>query len=171
MKKDLFPYLIALFVISGCVDEPQIQTESDLNQVDNGWNQAKYETYSRLYNELQYNGRLVDGFTGGLPNGRTTFEWAWGNAFVSYEKGLELEVKAKTELDDCSDPSSPTNPYERIRDQATNNLPDPIRTPTKSYTAQKLNCLSQYQSKMRQVQSYFTESRNYRQKIEEMKPK
>lgn len=105
-KKYLLLYLIALLILSGCIELPQTQAGKV------GWDETRYEMYSKLYNsiyEYKYDSSPVYTIAGmeqrriaiqaklfKIDDERkelklyeiTEFEETWGLAFLSYKVGL-----------------------------------------------------------------------------------
>lgn len=160
-KKYLFLCLIALIVISGCVDK--IQTQIQAGKA--GWNQAKYEEYSKYYDEVicihtGYNSQCrplpysnaqslafeTKDMLFDMRSDESEFERTWYMAFSNLQNGLEL--KARAEDFGCYGG--------KVMD------PNPDKA--------NIDSCSKRNKLLLESKTYFNKSLEYRQKIEEMKP-
>lgn len=112
-KKYLPLYLVALIVISGCV-------ETQAEKV--GWNQAKYEEYSAYYDVLRLppestvnlseriaisKNMTIDEWLISIPKDKNEFEMTWYLVFYNIEKAMN------TPSDNVKRCSSIENPMDR----------------------------------------------------------
>ncbi len=146
----LFLILIALFVVSGCV-------ETQAEKV--GWNQAKYEEYSAYYdilrppigktvNKSDYDtiskGMTIDEWMISIPKDKNEFENTWYLVFYHIKKAQDMRPVVK----DCS---------KAVYTDRTPNL-------------WEMSCQQDYQALYKkQVDDIYSKAAEYRQKIEDMK--
>lgn len=147
-RKYLFLCLIALLIISGCVDKPQTQAEKV------GWNQTKHEEYSEFYDRLlddnlfrsnEY--RMQDIFEIDFKlqemQQDTEFEKMWYLVFYNYRNGLATQMDAQEYYTAAWNYKESWGDREKYGERA--------------------RVLGE------QAKKYFNKSKEYRQKIEEMK--
>ncbi|MCZ7384813.1 MAG: hypothetical protein O8C63_08720 [Candidatus Methanoperedens sp.] len=152
MKKYLFLCIIALFVVSGCVDKIQTQIQAEKT----GWDQAKYEEYSKYFDHVMDNQRVpslaqslefeVKDKLYGMRSDGSEFERTWFLAFSNLQSGLELKARAYSFT--CY----------------------PMKVGEKPDGANIASCYNGNKALL-ESKPYFNKSLEYRQKIEEMKPK
>lgn len=95
--KYLLLYLVALIVITGCIEKPQTQAEKM------GWNQVEYDQYSAYYEGLVNNtlylvnntstlyGKSLDEILIDIPKDNNEFEKTWYYVFYYRQKGNEIK--------------------------------------------------------------------------------
>lgn len=144
-KKYLFFCLIALLIVSGCISGSQTQAEKV------GWNQAEYDKYSKFYDKINNlkpsSTDSIEDFMVGMPQD-TEFDKTWYLTFLYFKRGVEVSVKT--------------------REQNELLLRESMEFPRPPFNVRGHLLLQKYSE---QSQEYFKNATEYRQKIEEMKPK
>ena len=160
-KPHIFPFLIALLVISGCVDKIQTQIQAE----NSGWDHNKYEEYSQYYNDVcgyerhkncnnpsssylfGVKEKLID-----IHSEGSDFERTWYMAFFNLQNGLEIKSRSNEII--CN----PNLPKKLFLDPTE---------PNPDYSS----CKKIQNTIISESNKYFSKSIEYRQKIENMKPK
>ncbi len=153
LKKYLLIYLVALILITGCIEFPQTKMEKK------GWDQVEYEEYSLYYNILQptpektitqseYNviskNMTIDEWLISIPKDKNEFEMTWYLVFYHIKKAQDMRPIAK----DCSGAL-----YSGMSPEVS-----------------KVQCQIDYQTHFKkQVEEIYSKAADYRQKIEDMK--
>jgi hypothetical protein len=156
-KKYIFLYLIALIVITGCIELSQTQAEKM------GWNQAKYEEYSAYYDILrpppgktvtqsEYNAisknMTIDEWLISIPKDKNELENTWYLVFYHIKKAQDT-------------------PYDRTCNTETRNLDmNPAVREAQNRAECEYITRDRYMVKLNESYSKAIE---YRQKIEDMK--
>ena len=158
-KKYVLLYLVALIVISGCIEFPQTQAEKI------GWKQAKYEGYSAYYDirrpppekivsPEEYNAisknLTIDEWLISIPKDENEFENTWYLVFYYIKKGQDEPIGTFCNLN-----------------------PDELRMIDPKYQQsykERVCRIILEQKRMEQANVSYSKAAEYRQKIEEMKP-
>ncbi len=158
IKKYLFLCLIALFVVSGCVDKPQTQEDKV------GWNQTRYEEYSTFYQLINASGGdptnvafKIEDKLSEIPKDKNEFEKTWYLAFLNYKHGIEAGNALKNSLENCH-----KDYWGRSANDAYAYRPGEIECGNRNQAKRD----AQYPA----IKDYFNKAKEYRQKIEEWKP-
>lgn len=163
-RMTLLMLLIALLIISGCIDNTQSEVKSPSEEA--GWNQTKYEEYSKFY-ELLINGTCrtlscskvqfqslafeIEDKLAEMPSNKSEFEKTWRLAFSNYQHGLEALTNAYGTGCSPADFQGIYTTYPNVREK-------------------RQICRTDYVIGSQNAQTYFDKSYEYRQNIEEWNP-